>query len=392
MALCLEGFFARQRKLHINLATAPTIYLAQRTNLNLRLSLTPAQSNIIRLAYRLPDNFGSAENDQHIRLNAAGEWSAELAVLAIARSSSNEPQFNARLLGSLGLAWWNTATLLRNSIGKIEPDRRGIATHKQTSEQIGARAGAARGSGIDLHAIRSYQPGDPLKAIDWKATARQGETLVRVWSEERSLELAVLFDISARSALAAGTLDRFHVGLNVLIKLGLTALTQNDRVSLLAYAFAPVFEQYGYHGISGQRAFNAALSGLQRQSSPSNILLAAARFKDKLARRNLIVIISEIDSPSGNEQLLRAVRFLSPKHLPLIAVVSDDRLHALSVDVARDWQAPWRMLAAQEQISEEQGLVSELRNLGAVVVRRPADQLAAEVLRTYGELRARKRI
>lgn len=54
----------------------------------------------------------------------------------------------------------------------------------------GSRSTYAR-AGIDIRSIRSYVPGDPLRHIDWKATARTGNTMVKEFDSDTSLRAAI---------------------------------------------------------------------------------------------------------------------------------------------------------------------------------------------------------
>lgn len=67
-----------------------------------------------------------------------------------------------------------------------------------------------KGSGEDFDDLKYYQPGDKITDIDWKATARSGEPLIRQFNEERVRHLSIVADTSsAMSATAAdGTSKR----------------------------------------------------------------------------------------------------------------------------------------------------------------------------------------
>ncbi|MCS6710900.1 DUF58 domain-containing protein [Brachybacterium sp. EF45031] len=62
-----------------------------------------------------------------------------------------------------------------------------------------------KGSGEDFDDLKYYQPGDRISDIDWKATARSGEPLIRQFNEERVRHLAIVADTS--SAMAATAAD-----------------------------------------------------------------------------------------------------------------------------------------------------------------------------------------
>ncbi|GAA1487306.1 DUF58 domain-containing protein [Brachybacterium sacelli] len=62
-----------------------------------------------------------------------------------------------------------------------------------------------KGSGEDFDDLKYYQPGDKISEIDWKATARSGEPLIRRFNEERVRHLSIVADTS--SAMAATAAD-----------------------------------------------------------------------------------------------------------------------------------------------------------------------------------------
>ena len=61
-----------------------------------------------------------------------------------------------------------------------------------------------KGSGEDFDDLKYYQPGDKISDIDWKATARSGEPLIRQFNEERVRHLSIVVDTSSAMAATAG--------------------------------------------------------------------------------------------------------------------------------------------------------------------------------------------
>ncbi len=62
------------------------------------------------------------------------------------------------------------------------------------SPLAGLYASRLRGRGLDFDELRVYQPGDDVRDIDWKVTARMGKPHTRVYSEERDRRALVLVD------------------------------------------------------------------------------------------------------------------------------------------------------------------------------------------------------
>lgn len=58
----------------------------------------------------------------------------------------------------------------------------------------GRHASRLRGRGLNFEELRRYQPGDDIRNIDWKVTARTGKTHTRVYTEERDRPALLVVD------------------------------------------------------------------------------------------------------------------------------------------------------------------------------------------------------
>jgi len=71
------------------------------------------------------------------------------------------------------------------------------------AQRGGAHLSRFRGRGIDFDEVRVYQPGDDIRAMDWRVTARTGRPHAKVFREER--ERPVLFAVDLGSSMQFGT-------------------------------------------------------------------------------------------------------------------------------------------------------------------------------------------
>jgi uncharacterized protein (DUF58 family) len=71
----------------------------------------------------------------------------------------------------------------------------------------GRYASRLRGRGLNFEELRHYQPGDDLRTMDWKVTARTRKPHVRVYTEEK--DRSVLLVVDQRISMFFGTRERF---------------------------------------------------------------------------------------------------------------------------------------------------------------------------------------
>lgn len=82
-------------------------------------------------------------------------------------------------------------TALRALVGS----RRPRAPLRGAQGTHGAPAGTQRGRGLEFAELRAYQPGDDVRDIDWRRTARHGQPCTKLFQEERDRTLRLLVDL-----------------------------------------------------------------------------------------------------------------------------------------------------------------------------------------------------
>ena len=75
--------------------------------------------------------------------------------------------------------------------------------HKAASQLAGAEKSLFKGRGMEFDEARHYQPGDDIRSIDWRVTARTGRTHTKIFREERERPVFVFLDLT--SSMQFGT-------------------------------------------------------------------------------------------------------------------------------------------------------------------------------------------
>ena len=100
---------------------------------------------------------------------------------------------------------------------------------------VGEYRSTFKGTGMEFIDVREYLPGDDIRSIDWKVTARMGRPFVKKFVEER--ELTVILCVDASGSGYFGTRSRFKLeqSAQVAATLAFSAVTNNDKVGLLFF-------------------------------------------------------------------------------------------------------------------------------------------------------------
>lgn len=92
-----------------------------------------------------------------------------------------------------------------------------------------------RGRGIEFEDVRPYQPGDDVRSMDWKITARTGEPHIKRFIEEREQFIYLIVDVSA-SMLHDEKGNKRQTMAEVCALITLAAIKNQDRVGLIMFS------------------------------------------------------------------------------------------------------------------------------------------------------------
>lgn len=99
-----------------------------------------------------------------------------------------------------------------------------------------------KGSGISFSEVRDYQDGDDSRLIDWKVTAKMNAPYIKVFEEERELNVYLLVDLSGSGEFGSVSQTKVEVAAEIAAVLGFSAINNNDKVGL--FLFSDRVEQF----------------------------------------------------------------------------------------------------------------------------------------------------
>jgi uncharacterized protein (DUF58 family) len=185
----------------------------------------------------------------------------------------------------------------------------------------GSRLIRMTGKGREFEKLREYNHGDSYDEIDWKATARRGKPVVRVFQVERTQEIYVAIDasrLSARPLDGHPTLEHY---VNAALVMGLAAEQQGDKFGLIS--FSDQLHRF-VRARTGKQHFTVcrdAIYRLQPRIVEPDFGELFSFLQTRLTKRALVVILTALDDPLIGEMFARQVSLASRRHLTIAAMV-----------------------------------------------------------------------
>lgn len=192
-------------------------------------------------------------------------------------------------------------------------------------QRSGVHRKRRRGEGTEFHQLREYRQGDPLRGIDWKATARQGRPISREYQEERDQQVIILLDAGRRMVRRDGEKSHFDHCLEAAMRLAWTAIREGDAVGLMC--FSDRVRRY-IPPTKGRAGLDRLLEGtydLQPDSAPPDFLAATEELRSRVRRRALVVLLTLLEEEDSST-LHTALSLVRTRHLVLCASLRETAL------------------------------------------------------------------
>jgi uncharacterized protein (DUF58 family) len=195
-----------------------------------------------------------------------------------------------------------------------------------------------RGVGIEFEEVRAYSPGDEVKSIDWKVSARMGRPYIKLYREERELVVMLLVDVSASGAFGTERRLKQETAAEIASILAFNAVRNNDKVG--AILFSDQVEAYipPQKGSGHVWRVIKAFFDHERQHRGTDINVALDYLGRVARKRTVAFLISDFLSPP----YARRLRVAAQKHEIIGVVLSDPgefRLPAAGIFQARDLES-----------------------------------------------------
>lgn len=215
-----------------------------------------------------------------------------------------------------------------------------IFAHRRARGMLdGEYAAIFRGRSLDFDDLRDYVPGDEVRDIDWKATARVGTPLIKRYVATRRQQLLFVADTGRNMAAAAfGGEIKKDIAVMAMGVIGSLAIRHGDSVALVhgdgASSLALPAKGTESHLEQVLQRIDAATLGNGPSELCARLEYVAAHYKQRM----LLVVIA--DDVSADDRLATVLRRLRAQHEILWVQVADAELagpaavHSAAMDVA----------------------------------------------------------
>ena len=195
---------------------------------------------------------------------------------------------------------------------------------------------------LELDELRPYVPGDDVRDIDWNASARSGDVLIKQFVSEKHHKILLVADSGRNvSALAPSGEVKRDIAANVMGAIGLIAMGRSDEIGLV---YGDTRGSVPIRSRRGETHIESLLERYYSHSGDGASDIAAQLEYVARAHRTRLLLIVVSDEPDVSPALEQAVKALSGRHevmwlliadMPAIGASDDDDADGFDVTAGR---------------------------------------------------------
>ena len=241
----------------------------------------------------------------------------------------------------------------------------------------------------EFEQIKEYVRGDDLRSINWKATARRGETMVNRYAAERAQRIYCLIDKGRTMLMPFDGLSLLDYAINASLALSRVVLDRQDRAGLITFSDKLGDVVPADHKSDQLRRIMDTLYRQREREGESDYDLLYYVTRRFLPGRSLLLLFTNFESNYALDRVLPVLRYIARSHRLVVVFFENTEVAALLNEAVPDIDAIYRQHTARRYVQERQLMALRLRRNGiAVILTRPED-LTGSVIERYAELKSR---
>ncbi|POH64456.1 MULTISPECIES: DUF58 domain-containing protein [Cryobacterium] len=337
---------------------------------------------------------GAGNNRTAVTLPPGERRLVELTLVPTRRGERTASHVTVRSMGPLGL-WARQATLIAPAQIRVLPpfhSRKHLPSRISRLKELDGRTSVlVRGQGTEFDSLREYVRGDDVRSIDWRATARRNDVVVRTWRPERDRRIVIVIDTGRTSAARVADEPRLDTAFEAALLLAALASRAGDRVDFLAWDRRV---RARVQGASGAELLSRMVDGMaliEPELIEMDWTALPGQIRGITGQHALVVLLTPMDAPGASTGLLSVLGQLTSRHTVLVASVTDPTVASLTRSRGTR-EDVYRAASAERTLLDATRVAAAVRQLGADVVTGAPDELPPALADRYIALKAAGRL
>jgi uncharacterized protein (DUF58 family) len=245
------------------------------------------------------------------------------------------------------------------------------------------------GHTMEFEQIKDYVPGDDVRTVNWKTTAKRGQLMVNQYQDEKMQPIYSIIDSSRVMKMPFGGLKLLDYAINSALAFSNVALKKGDKIGLVNFSnklgnYLPAQAKKTHLNLVLESLYN-----LETKFLDSDFGVLQALVKQRITHRSLILLYTNFEHISSLHRQLPYLQAIAKKHLLVVIFFENTELYKLSTMKPTDVSEIYDQTIAQQFEFDKKLMVRELQQRGIQTVLTTPEDLTVNTINKYLEIKSR---
>jgi uncharacterized protein (DUF58 family) len=260
------------------------------------------------------------------------------------------------------------------------------------SYMAGAKKDRRLGNSLEFEKIKSYVPGDDVRTINWKATARSSSLMVNTFTDARQQQIYCVIDKGRSMKMPFNGMTLLDYSINATLALLNIALLKQDKAGLITFANTVTELVLADRSSSQINRIVETLYLQQTDFKESDYEGLWFTIHKRIAQRSLLLLFTNFETYSSLERQLPSLRKMATRHLVCVIFFQNTLLKEIKETNPDNIEGIYIKTIAEQFDFEKRQIVRTLRQHGIISILTTPQDLSADVINKYLEIKARQMI
>nr|WP_193787273.1 DUF58 domain-containing protein [Lacinutrix mariniflava] len=245
------------------------------------------------------------------------------------------------------------------------------------------------GHTMEFEQIKDYVPGDDIRNINWKATAKRNQLMVNQFQDEKSQPVYSVIDKGRVMRMPFEGLSLLDYAINATLVISNIALMKQDKAGMFSFSRNVSNRVVAQRRPSQMNTILETLYNLDTDYAESDFSRLYIDIKRTINQRSLLLLYTNFETLDALHRQLGYLQALAKSHLLVVIFFKNTELDKVTTKKADNTFEIFEKTIAEKFIYEKKLIVNELQKHGIYSILTTPQNLTVDTINKYLEIKAR---
>lgn len=245
------------------------------------------------------------------------------------------------------------------------------------------------GHTMEFEQIKDYTPGDDVRNINWKATAKRNNLMVNQFQDEKSQPVYCIIDKGRVMKMPFEGLSLLDYAINATLVISNIVLKKHDKAGMLTFSRKVEDRVMAQRRSAQMHLILESLYNIQTDFSESDFSRLYVDLKRNIKQRSLLLLFTNFETMDALHRQMAYLQAINRSHLLVVIFFENTELKSFLNKKASTTHQVFEKTIAEKFIYEKKLIVNELHKYGIHCILTAPENLTVNTVNKYLEIKAR---